>query len=165
MSSSGVNVEEKCEDTFKQLMAGAIRYIIFKVDDKDIVVEVAVSSQELGVDEEDEDYKSNSKKPYEAFLKDLTGRTGGQDCRYAVFDFKFNARRSIAEGLSKAQKIVFIQLCPDNASVKKRMVYAASASAIKAALGTGKIIQIQASEDLEISHEEVLTKLVGKSRD
>jgi len=45
------------------------------------------------------------------------------------------------------------------------MVYAASASAIKAALGTGKIIQIQASDECEIFHEEVLNKLVGKSRD
>jgi hypothetical protein len=45
------------------------------------------------------------------------------------------------------------------------MVYAASASAIKSALGTAKIIQIQASDEREISHDEVLGRLVGKSRD
>ena len=43
-------------------------------------------------------------------------------------------------------KIVFIQLCPDGASIKKKMVYASSASAIKASLGTGKILQFQVRE-------------------
>lgn len=33
--------------------------------------------------------------------------------------------------------------CPDGASIKKKMVYASSASAIKASLGTGKILQFQ----------------------
>ncbi|KIH48739.1 hypothetical protein ANCDUO_21188 [Ancylostoma duodenale] len=42
-------------------------------------------------------------------------------------------------------KIVFLQLCPDGASIKKKMVYASSASAIKASLGTGKILQFQVS--------------------
>lgn len=59
---------------------------------------------------ETDDYEDNSKAAYEAFLKDLKKRTDGfQDCRYAVFDFKFSCQRPGA-GISKMDKIVFIQV-------------------------------------------------------
>ena len=38
-----------------------------------------------------------------------------------------------------------LQLCPDGAPIKKKMVYASSASAIKQCLGTAKILQFQVS--------------------
>lgn len=62
-------------------------------------------------------------------------------------------------------KIVFIQLCPDGASIKKKMVYASSASAIKSSLGTEKIIQLQVSDESEIAHKELLNKMSEKYRD
>ena len=64
------------------------------------------------------------------------------DCRYAVFDFKFKSDRG-AVGAANMDKIIFIQLCPDNASIKRKMVYASSASAIKSALGSSKLLQMQ----------------------
>ncbi len=135
-----------------------------------------------------DDYDDNSKTAYEAFVKDLKERTDSfSDCRYAVFDFKFTCARPGA-GTSKMDKIVFIQargrpdllltcpltalhgfqnfqLCPDGASIKKKMVYASSASAIKASLGTERIIQFQVSEESEIAHKELLNKLSEKFRD
>ena len=112
-----------------------------------------------------DDYEDNSKTAYEAFVKDLKDRTEGfTDCRYAVFDFKFTCNRPGA-GTSKMDKIVFIQLCPDGASIKKKMVYASSASAIKSSLGTEKIIQLQVSDESEIAHKELLNKLSEKYRD
>jgi hypothetical protein len=43
-------------------------------------------------------------------VKDLKEKTDGfQDCRYAVFDFKFQTHRPGA-GTSKMDKIVFIQV-------------------------------------------------------
>jgi hypothetical protein len=163
--SSGVLVNPQCQTVFQQLSEGkrSLRYIIYKIEDKEVVVEVAMNAEDMasGVD----DYDDNSKTAYEAFVKDLKERTDSfSDCRYAVFDFKFTCARPGA-GTSKMDKIVFIQLCPDGASIKKKMVYASSASAIKASLGTERIIQFQVSEESEIAHKELLNKLSEKFRD
>ncbi|CAD5215481.1 unnamed protein product [Bursaphelenchus xylophilus] len=163
--SSGVNVHADCQTTFQQLSEGkrTLRYIIYKIEGKDVVVESAVAPDQLGVTGDDHD--ENSKTAYEQFVKDLKERTENyEDCRYAVFDFKFTCPRPGA-GISKVDKIIFIQLCPDGASIKKKMVYASSASAIKQALGTAKFLQIQASDESEISHSEILNSLLNKFRD
>uniref|UniRef100_A0A1I8BL56 ADF-H domain-containing protein n=1 Tax=Meloidogyne hapla TaxID=6305 RepID=A0A1I8BL56_MELHA len=57
------------------------------------------------------------------------------------------------------------ELCPDSASIKKKMVYASTASAIKASLGTAKMLQFQVSDESEIAHKEFLSKLNEKYRD
>ncbi|KAK0409292.1 hypothetical protein QR680_004458 [Steinernema hermaphroditum] len=163
--SSGVLVNAECQSTFQKLSEGKrqLRYIIYKIEDKEIVVETAVSPEELGTSADD--YDDNSKAAYESFVKDLKERTEGfNDCRYAVFDFKFTCSRPGA-GTSKMDKIVFIQLCPDGASIKKKMVYASSASAIKASIGTERILQFQVSDESEIAHKELLGKLSEKYRD
>ncbi|KAI6185360.1 Actin-depolymerizing factor 1, isoforms a/b [Aphelenchoides besseyi] len=163
--SSGVNVHADCQSTFQQLSEGkrTLRYIIYKIEEKDVVVEAAVSPSDVGVTSDDHD--ENSKTAYEHFVRDLKERTNDYaDCRYAVFDFKFTCPRPGA-GVSKMDKIIFIQLCPDGASIKKKMVYASSASAIKTALGTGKFLQIQASDESEISHNEILNSLMTKFKD
>jgi hypothetical protein len=57
-----------------------------------------------------DEYEENSKQAFEAFVKDLKERTEGfNDCRYAVFDFKFMTQRAGA-GASKMNKIIFIQV-------------------------------------------------------
>uniref|UniRef100_A0AC34RMB6 ADF-H domain-containing protein n=1 Tax=Panagrolaimus sp. JU765 TaxID=591449 RepID=A0AC34RMB6_9BILA len=163
--SSGVLVNPDCQSAFQQLSEGkrSLRYIIYKIQDKEVVVESAVTPEDIG--SSGDDYDDNSKAAYEAFVKDLKERTEGfTDCRYAVFDFKFTCNRPGA-GTSKMDKIVFIQLCPDGASIKKKMVYASSASAIKSSLGTEKIIQLQVSDESEIAHKELLNKLSEKYRD
>jgi hypothetical protein len=112
-----------------------------------------------------DDYADNSKVAYEEFVQDLKSLTDNfKDCRYAVFDFKFTGSREGA-GASKMDKIVFLQICPDGASVKRKMVYASSASAIKAALGTGKIVALQISDESEMSHRELFNKLSDKYSD
>lgn len=49
--SSGVTVHADCQSTFQQLSEGkrSIRYIIYKIEGKDVVVEAAVSPDEVGV--------------------------------------------------------------------------------------------------------------------
>ncbi|KAL7075217.1 hypothetical protein ACQ4LE_005630 [Meloidogyne hapla] len=162
--SSGVMVNAECQTAFQQLSeAKKYRYIIYKIVDNEVVVEVAVTAEEIGTT--DDSYEDNSKAAYEIFVKDIKDKTDGfQDCRYAVFDFKFQTHRPGA-GTSKMDKIVFIQLCPDSASIKKKMVYASTASAIKASLGTAKMLQFQVSDESEIAHKELLSKLNEKYRD
>ncbi|VDD91424.1 unnamed protein product [Enterobius vermicularis] len=163
--SSGVLVNSECQNAFQQLSEGRnkLRYIIYKIEEKEVIVEASVSPEELGIT--GEDYDENSKGAYEKFVKDLKDRTNGlTDCRYAVFDFKFTCNRPGA-GNSKMDKLVFIQLCPDGAPIKKKMVYASSASAIKQCLGTAKILQFQVSDESEMAHKELLNKLNEKYRD
>ncbi|VDD96763.1 unnamed protein product [Enterobius vermicularis] len=164
-STSGVAVNPEVQRTFQRLSEGKkeLRYIIFKIEEREVVVESAVRQEELELTVDD--YEDNSKSAFGLFIADLRERTEGfKDCRYAVFDFKFTCSR-VGAGTSKMDKIVFIQLCPDGASIKKKMVYASSASAIKASLGTEKILQFQVSDESEMSHKELLAKLTDKYGD
>lgn len=164
--SSGVAVNPDCQTTFLQMAEGRkeLRYIIFKIEEKEIVVEKKVMNDEMASADVDS-YADNSKRAYEEFVNQLKLVTDDfKDCRYAVFDFKFTGSREGA-GSSKMDKIVFLQICPDGASVKRKMVYASSASAIKTALGTGKIVALQISDESEMSHHELLHKLTEKYSD
>ncbi|CAP26862.2 Protein CBR-UNC-60 [Caenorhabditis briggsae] len=143
--SSGVMVDPDVQTSFQKLSEGRkeYRYIIFKIEDNKVIVESAVTQDQLELT--GDDYDDSSKAAFEKFAADIKSRTNGlTDCRYAVFDFKFTCSR-VGAGTSKMDKIIFLQICPDGASIKKKMVYASSAAAIKASLGTGKILQFQAS--------------------
>uniref|UniRef100_A0A914ZQB1 ADF-H domain-containing protein n=1 Tax=Parascaris univalens TaxID=6257 RepID=A0A914ZQB1_PARUN len=164
MSTSGVSVNPEVQRTFQRLSEGKeLRYIVFKIEDREVTVEAAVTQEQLTLTVDD--YEDNSKQAFSLFVDDLRQRTDGfKDCRYAVFDFKFICSR-IGAGNSKMDKIVFLQICPDGASIKKKMVYASSASAIKASLGTERILQFQVSDESEMSHKELLLKLTDKYGD
>jgi len=164
--ASGVTVKPECQQTFQKMAEGKkeFRYIIFKIEGKEIVVEKVVGSDQMtsaGVD----DYGDNSKTAYEEFVQDLKAITNDlKECRYAVFDFKFTGSREGA-GSSKMDKIVFFQICPDGSSIKQKMVYASSAQAIKQALNQGKFNALQVSDESEMAHREILTKLSDKYSD
>uniref|UniRef100_A0A8R1I9Z5 ADF-H domain-containing protein n=1 Tax=Caenorhabditis japonica TaxID=281687 RepID=A0A8R1I9Z5_CAEJA len=165
MSTSGVSVHPDVPATFQKLSEGKkeFRYILFKIQEKDIVVEAAVTQEELGIS--GDEYEESSKSAFEKFVQDIKARTDNlTDCLYAVFDFKFTCSR-VGAGTSKMDKIIFLQICPDGASIKKKMVYASSASAIKATLGTGRIMPFQVSDESELSHREFLNQLGAKYGD
>uniref|UniRef100_A0A915I3K8 ADF-H domain-containing protein n=1 Tax=Romanomermis culicivorax TaxID=13658 RepID=A0A915I3K8_ROMCU len=165
--SSGVAVNPDCQTTFLQMAENKkeYRYIVFKIEEKEIVVEKKVSNEEMQCHGKVDDYATNSKISYEEFIDDIKELTDDlSDCRYAVFDFKFTGQREGA-GQSKMDKIIFLQICPDRAPVKRKMVYASSASAIKTALGTGKMLALQISEESEMSHSDLLRKLSDKYSD
>jgi len=164
--ASGVTVKPECQQTFQKMAEGKkeYRYIIFKIEGREIVVEKAVGSNDMASADVD-DYADNSKTTYEEFVQDLKVITNDlKECRYAVFDFKFTGSREGA-GSSKMDKIVFFQICPDGSSIKQKMVYASSAQAIKQALNQGKFNALQVSDESEMAHREVLTKLSDKYSD
>ncbi|CAL2043372.1 unnamed protein product [Caenorhabditis brenneri] len=158
-------VDPDVQTSFQKLSEGRkeYRYIIFKIEDNKVVVETAVTQDQLELT--GDDYDDSSKAAFQKFVEDVKERTNDlSDCRYAVFDFKFTCSR-VGAGTSKMDKIVFLQICPDGASIKKKMVYASSAAAIKASLGTGKILQFQVSDSSELSHKDLLNKLGEKYGD
>lgn len=86
------------------------------------------------------------------FTRDLKASTDNlQDCRYAAFDFKFKVMRQGVESESKIDKVVFLQLCPDASPVKRKMLYASSASAIKSALGSDRMVAFQVTPAFNIA--------------
>lgn len=63
--------------------------------------------------------------------------------RYAAVDVEVTVQRQGAEGASKLNKVVFIQYCPDESPVRKRMLYASSVRALKATLGLESLMQVR----------------------
>jgi len=164
--TSGVTVKPECQQTFQKMAEGKkeFRYIIFKIEGKEIVVEKAINNEKM-VSAAVDDYGDNSKAAYEEFVQDIKDITDDlKECRYAVFDFKFTGSREGA-GSSKMDKIVFFQICPDGSSIKQKMVYASSAQAIKHALNQGKFNSFQVSDEAEMAHRDILTKLFEKYSD
>uniref|UniRef100_A0AC34FIN3 ADF-H domain-containing protein n=1 Tax=Panagrolaimus sp. ES5 TaxID=591445 RepID=A0AC34FIN3_9BILA len=160
-SISGIVVNPDCERKFQQIYGRKLRYIIFKIkNEKEIVIDIAKSNSDIGV--YGDDYDENSKKAYQNLINELKISTNEfADGRYAAFDFNFKSDLK-GIGMSKCNKIVFIQLCFDKAFIKNRTLYSTSASAIKSTLGTERFIVFQASEESDLSHEKIFDELNNK---
>ncbi|CAD6197631.1 unnamed protein product [Caenorhabditis auriculariae] len=82
--------------------------------------------------------------PYSEFVEELKKLVeGGKECRYAAVDVEVTVQRQGAEGASKLSKVIFVQYCPDEAPVRRRMLYASSVRALKASLGLESLFQVQ----------------------
>lgn len=194
-------VNPEVQSTFQRLSEGKkeFRYIIFKIEvelpggaqvliqDREVVVEAAVSQDQLGVT--GDDYEDNSKAAFEAFVADLKSRTDGfTDCRYAVFDFKFTCSR-VGAGTSKMDKIVFLQLSvprfpfmpspaaptalpsrrrwctrPPHRPSRPPSARPRSFSS-RQEVALRKKTSLQVSDESEMSHRELLSKLTDKYAD
>jgi len=86
---------------------------------------------------------------YEEFVKALPPN----DCRYAVFDFAYEA-----DG-GQRNKILFIVWAPDSAKIKAKMLYASTRDAVRKKL-VGVGTEIQATDLAEIDREAVLEKVM-----
>merc|ERR1712135_273274 len=97
-------------------------------------------------------YRLSEDQTIEKFAKDVTNETHWKtfydylqkiqkekDCRFATYDFRYLT----SEGSSR-NKIAFLLFCPEDAHVKKRMLYASSKDALKLKLGKGIKEDIQA---------------------
>lgn len=87
---------------------------------------------------------------------DFVGQLPTDQCRYAVVDFAFEGNET-----GSKEVLIFIVWCPDNASVKQKMLYASSKDAMKTAC-RGVSAEIQATDFDEISKETVYEKLGAK---
>ncbi|XP_063293897.1 cofilin-1 [Pelobates fuscus] len=77
--------------------------------------------------------------PYKTFVKMLPL----DDCRYALYDASYETNET------KKEDLVFILWCPDNASLKSKMIYASSKDALKKKMtGIKHELQVNNLEDL-----------------
>lgn len=88
--------------------------------------------------------------------EDFVGQLPADQCRYAVVDFAYEGNET---GLKEV--LIFVVWCPDNASVKHKMLYASSKDAVKSTC-TGVAAEIQATDFDEVSKEAILDKVKSK---
>ncbi|WZZ89074.1 actin-depolymerizing factor 7 [Brassica napus] len=132
-AASGMAVEDECKIKFLELKSKRnYRFIIFRIDGQQVVVE------KLGSPEENYDDFSNS--------------LPANECRYAVFDFDFTT----AENCQKS-KIFFIAWSPDSSRVRMKMVYASSKDRFKRELD-GIQVELQATDPSEMSFDIIKSR-------
>jgi len=134
--SSGVAVDDAVLAKYQELKLGhSLRYALFKMnaDQSSVVV----------------DTTAGPSATYEEFVKALPPN----DCRYAVFDFSYEA-----DG-GQRNKILFVVWAPDSAKIKAKMLYASTKDAIRKKL-VGVGCEIQATDLAEIDREAVLEKVM-----
>lgn len=132
--ASGIKLNDHALNEYNRLQRPGtgdkeiLRYIIFKIEDPEIVIDRQENRQVKGERDPTED-------EYTAF-KEIIRAT--KSCRYAVYDF--------------GSKPVLMFWNPEDAAVRDRMLYAASFDAIKKKFnGIGACIQTSDMEDLELN--------------
>lgn len=125
-SASGMAVSDECKLKFLELKTKRnYRFIVFKIENQDVVVE------KLG-------------GPAETY-EDFTASLPDNECRYAVYDFDF-----ITDENCQKSKIFFIAWSPDTSKVRSKMVYASSKDRFKRELD-GIQVELQATDPSEMS--------------
>uniref|UniRef100_A0A0N4Z3H9 ADF-H domain-containing protein n=1 Tax=Parastrongyloides trichosuri TaxID=131310 RepID=A0A0N4Z3H9_PARTI len=150
--ASGVKVDSACKNAYDELHNKHMHaYLIFKISDDDTTIVV--------------EKKGGKGAPYSEFIDEMKSCVGaGKECRYAAVDVEVTVQRQGAEGASKLSKIVFIQFCPDDAPVRRRMLYASSVRALKATLGLESLMQVQASDLSDIDEKAIKHELMSNQR-
>ncbi|XP_074372284.1 actin-depolymerizing factor-like isoform X2 [Apium graveolens] len=121
-----MQVEDDCKLKFLDLKAKRIyRYIIFKIEDQEVVVE------KLG-------------SPNDSY-EDFTNSLPADECRYAVFDYDFTTNENVQKS-----KIFFIAWSPETSRVRMKMVYASSKDRFKRELD-GIQVELQVTDPSEMS--------------
>ncbi|XP_050225878.1 actin-depolymerizing factor 7 isoform X1 [Mercurialis annua] len=125
-AASGMAVEDECKLKFLELKTKRnYRFIVFKIEDQQVVVE-------------------KSGGPDETY-DDFTASLPADECRYAVFDFDFTTNENCQKS-----KIIFIAWSPDTSRVRMKMVYASSKDRFKRELD-GIQVELQATDPSEMS--------------
>ncbi|EYC15811.1 hypothetical protein Y032_0035g2971 [Ancylostoma ceylanicum] len=150
--ASGVKIDPSCKNAYDLLHnKHQHSYIIFKIDKNDTAIVV----EKVG----------DKGAPYSEFVEEMKKAVdGGKECRYAAVDVEVQVQRQGTEGGSKLNKVIFVQYCPDEAPVRRRMLYASSVRALKSTLGLESLMQVQASDLSDLDERAIKHDLVSSQR-
>uniref|UniRef100_A0A7E4V4R1 ADF-H domain-containing protein n=1 Tax=Panagrellus redivivus TaxID=6233 RepID=A0A7E4V4R1_PANRE len=150
--ASGVKVDSVCKQAYDDLHNKHLHsYLIFRISDDNTTIIV--------------EKKGEKNAPYSEFVDELRKVVGnGQECRYAAVDVEVSVQRQGTDGASTFTKVIFIQFCPDEAPVRRRMLYASSVRALKATLGLESLMQVQASDLSDIDEKVIKSELMSHQR-
>lgn len=142
MAASGVSVSDECIERFNDMrVKHKYSFLIMSVKgDKQVEVD------EVGNQNTDEDNNE------ETFNKMKRKVVDGEEPKYIVFDFVFKT----PDG--KREKLVFINWCSDNCTIKKKMLQSSSEDAMKKAV-SGVHLKIQANDSEDLDYQAILKEL------
>merc|ERR1711863_152852 len=135
MAMSGVRLDEACKVKYDEVQKKHMhRYVTFHIkDDKKIVV----------------DKVGERSATFNDFVDAVKQKDGNsEDCRYAILDYEFTLE---AQGTEASQRdaILLVMYCPENARIKKKMIYSSSFDTVKRAFaGIKKAFNINEEGDL-----------------
>jgi len=150
--ASGVRIDPQCKKDYDDMHQKKMySYLVFRISDDDTTIIV--------------EKKGLKGAPYSEFLDAIRHALGNEskECRYGCVDVEFSVQRQGA-GDSFIKKVVFVQICPDDAPVRKRMLYASSVRGLKSALGLESLMQIQASDISDLDEKAVKHELMAHQR-
>jgi len=137
MAISGITLQDEVTSSFNELKLGkSLQYIIYRItpDYKEVAVE--------------------KKQPAPATWDDLVKDLPADDCRYAVFDFKYST-----ESDGERNKLIFVLWTPDSAKIKVRMLYPSTKESLRRSfVGIGT--EVQATDVSELAIEDVKARLL-----
>jgi len=149
---SGVTVSDECVKEFENMKTKKLYYgIVYKLSDdlKSIVVDEKFENPDS--DDTDTDIAN-----YEKFANYLLRCEEDSDCRYACYDIRFTTSENV-----RRNKLVFITFCPENAKIKKKMVYSSSKDTLKSKL-IG-ILDVQANDASDLELENIVAKCMSNT--
>jgi len=132
---SGVKLDDACKLKYEEVQKKHLhRFVTFHIkDDKEIVVD-KVGARDA---------------TFNDFVDAVKQKDGNsEDCRYAILDYEFTLE---AQGTEASQRdaILLVLFCPENAKIKKKMLYASSFDYLKKTLsGVKKTFNINDAIDL-----------------
>jgi len=120
MAMSGVKLDDACKLKYEEVQKKHLhRFVTFHIkDDKEIVVD-KVGARDA---------------TFNDFVDAVKQKDGNsEDCRYAILDYEFTLE---AQGTEASQRdaILLVLFCPENAKIKKKMLYASSFDYLKKTL-------------------------------
>ncbi|MGW7198733.1 actin-binding ADF family protein [Streptomyces chryseus] len=130
-----VSIDEQVLDDYKKLTTRKINYQLCRISDDCTQIIV------------DKSGKADSYAEFVAMLPE-------NDPRYAIHDFEFTT----SDG-RKSSKIVMFYWLPDSSSIKAKMVYASSKSALRSTLSS-IAVEVQATDLSDMDVEEVKARVV-----
>ncbi|KAK2706934.1 hypothetical protein QYM36_014831 [Artemia franciscana] len=146
---SGIIVDDNCKRFFDRIKSRKeFRYVIFYIKD-----ETSVEVEKTG----------ERNASYDDFLNDLMVENDGEkECRYGVIDFQYTL---CLQGSSETlmEKLILVCWCPNEAKVKKKMLYASTLDALRRSLNDHSRY-IQATDYSEASRAVVEAKLRSSGR-
>lgn len=150
--ASGVKIDPQCKKDYDDMHNRKMySYLIFRISDDDTTIIVESRGQKGA--------------PYAEFVEKMRDQIAdGKECRYGCVDVEFSVQRQGTDSASHIQKVVFVQFCPDEAPVRKRMLYASSVRGLKAVLGLESLMQIQASDLSDLDEKAIKHELMSAQR-
>lgn len=136
MAMSGVKMDDACKVKYDEVQKKHLhRFVTFHIKD----------NKEIQVDQ-----VGPRSATFNDFLDAIKQKdeSGAEDCRYAILDYEFTLEAQGTEA-SARDAILLFMYCPENARIKKKMIYSSSYDTVKRAFnGIKKALNVNDESDL-----------------